>query len=69
MAADNLTGVRDELIDTFNKLKNGEITCQQANSEANVAAKIMATSNNQVKYAKDHEIKDKIPFIENGWVK
>jgi hypothetical protein len=59
----NITKLRNELIDIFEKLRNEEIGIQQAKEMSNSAGKIISTAKAQLEYNKYCGSKDAIEFM------
>lgn len=60
----NVTELREELVNVFNKLKNKEIGLQEAKELSNVSGKIVSTAKAQLEYNKYSGSKSKIKFLE-----
>ena len=57
--------MRNELINTFEKLREGEIGLSEAKQLANVAGKIFSSAKLQLEYNRYAQSKAKIAFLES----
>lgn len=62
----NITALRNELIDTFLKLKAKEIGIQEATTAANVAGKQVMTAKVQLEYNRHVGSKEPIEFLQGN---
>lgn len=60
----NIENLRNELIDTFEKLKNGEIKAKDAKELVNTSGKILISAKVQHDYNKYMRYTNKIEFLE-----
>jgi hypothetical protein len=63
MSVTNITGLRDELLDVFGKLRSGHMKPPQAKEINNTAGKIIGTAKVQLEYCKMTGTKQNIPFL------
>ena len=61
----NIKTMRDDLIQTFNKLKDGEIGLSEAKELANVAGKVFSSAKLQLEYNKYAQSKKSIEFLDS----
>jgi len=61
----NIKTMRDDLIDTFNKLKSGEIGLSEAKELANVAGKVFSSAKLQLEYNRYAQSKKTIEFLDS----
>jgi len=59
----NVKELRDDLIKTYQQLRNGSIGLNEAKQLSNVAGKIMGTAKTQLEYNKYAQSKEKIEFL------
>jgi len=57
--------MRDDLIDTFDKLKSGEIGLSEAKELANVAGKVFSSAKLQLEYNRYAQSKKTIEFLDS----
>lgn len=58
------TDLRNDLLDVYNQLREGEIGQSKAKEMANVAGKIIASAKSQLEYNKWAKTGNKIDFYE-----
>lgn len=63
--ATTVTGVRDHLLDVFNKLRDGEIEPKDAVELNNTAGKIISSIKMQLAYHSMRQEKPEIPFLND----
>lgn len=63
MSVTNVTGLRDELLDVFTKLRSGHIKPPLAKEINNTAGKVIGTAKVQLEYCKLTGVKPNIPFL------
>lgn len=63
MATNNITALRDELLEMFDGLKAGKVKLPQAKEINNTAGKVIGTAKVQLEYAKLTGSKATIPFL------
>ena len=63
---DNIKGLRDNLIETFDKLREGSIGIADAKEQSNVAGKIMSSAKLQMEYNKYAQSKNVIKFLDSN---
>jgi len=61
----NIKSMRDDLIDTFDKLKSGEIGLSEAKELANVAGKVFSSAKLQLEYNRYAQSKKTIEFLDS----
>ena len=61
----NVKTLRDELINTFEQLKRGEIGISEAKQLANVSGKIFYSAKLQLEYNQFAQSKNRIVFLES----
>jgi hypothetical protein len=62
----NVTGLRDNLIDVFNKLRAKEIGVSEAKELANVSGKIISSAKTQLEYNRYCGSKEEIKFLKGN---
>ena len=62
----NVTDLRNQLVDTFERLKAKEIGVNEAKELANVSGKIVSSAKTQLEYNKYCGTKGKIRFLEGN---
>jgi len=62
----NVTDLRNQLIDTFERLKAKEIGVNEAKELANVSGKIISSAKTQLEYNKYCGTKSKVRFLEGN---
>jgi hypothetical protein len=62
----NVTELRKELVDIFNKLREKEIGVSEAKELANVSGKIISSAKTQLEYNRYCGSKNKIEFLEGN---
>jgi len=60
----NVTELREQLVDVFNKLRAKEIGVSEAKELANVAGKIVSSAKTQLEYNRYCGSKNSIKFLE-----
>lgn len=63
MATNNITALRNELLDVFDKLRSGHMKPPMAKEINNTAGKIIGSAKVQLEYCKLAQIKPVIPFL------
>lgn len=66
MATNNITQLRDELLEVFDKLRSGHVKPPMAKEINNTAGKIIGSVKVQLEYCKLAQIKPDIDFLEKG---
>jgi len=61
----NVKTLRDDLLDTFDKLKAGDIGIAEAKELANVAGKVFSSAKLQLEYNKYAQSKKTIKFLDS----
>ena len=61
----NVKTLRDDLLETFDKLHDGKIGLGQAKELANVAGKVLSSAKLQLEYNKYSQSKSKIDFLSS----
>lgn len=61
----NVKGLRDELLNTFNKLRGGSIGIQEAKELANVSGKVLSSAKLQLEYNKYTQSQNSIKFLDS----
>lgn len=62
---ENIKTMRDELIKTFEQLKDGAIGITEAKQLANVAGKVFSSAKLQLEYNKYAQSKKEIKFLDS----
>lgn len=62
---ENVKTMRNDLIETYRKLKDGEIGLNEAKQLANVAGKVFASAKLQLEYNKYAQSKKAIKFLDS----
>lgn len=62
----NVTDLREQLIEIFNKLKKKQIGVNEAKELANVSGKIISSAKTQLEYNKYCGSKDEIHFLKGN---
>lgn len=60
----NIDSLRENLLTNYNKLQNGQLTGKEAKNIADMAGKIMSSCKLELQYAKHHNKKKRISFLE-----
>jgi predicted nucleic acid-binding Zn-ribbon protein len=63
-AIKNVKDLRDELIDVYNQLRDGELGIREVKERANMAGKIIASAKIQLEYNIYTKSGSKIEFLE-----
>jgi len=63
---ENIKTMRDELINTFKQLQQGEIGLSEAKELANVAGKVFSSAKLQLEYNKYAQSKNPIKFLDSN---
>lgn len=66
MATNNITALRDELLEVFDGLRTGKIKPPMAKEINNTAGKIIGSVKVQLEYCKLSSIKPEIAFLLDG---
>lgn len=66
MATTDITGLRNELLDLFDKLRSGRVKPAMAKEINNTAGKVIGSVKVQLEYCKLAQIKPDIAFIQSG---
>jgi hypothetical protein len=62
----NITELRNQLVDVFNKLREKEIGVSEAKELANVSGKIISSAKTQLEYNRYCGSKNSIKFLEGN---
>jgi hypothetical protein len=60
----NIVDLRNDLIDVYDLLRNGEIGTAEVKDAANLAGKIHSSCKIQMEYNRMVQSKERIPFLE-----
>lgn len=63
MATNNITALRNELLEVFDGLRSGKIKPPMAKEVNNTAGKIIGSCKVQLEYCKLAQVKPEIPFL------